>query len=483
MTNWRDYGSPTSLRWRSIVEQAGGPPELAGSVAWAMAHPHGWLALAMLHVESKYGTAFNRNKAENKNPLNLRPPNGNGYMAYPLWVDGVDAWRERITSPDYKGGIYAQTVSLEDLIHVYAPGDDDNDEAAYAATIRTLFLTWGVTPKETPMATKPTVLLIAGHRSYGDAGNPVEKNMTDDLARAYKTALTAAGYTVTWLQEADGDGDPDDTVGGLDTVSAKAGAWCAKQANGVLLDLHFEGTAPSVRGCFAIIPDVTGLRTGAPVAQNPNDTWNANFLDRDLGGEIVQNLHEMTGLPLRTGIREPGLMDESQTGVGGQGYRLATFAYTSPYRATVVRLVVEHGAHTNAQDRAIITAPGFFAKCGTAAVAALNAVYGVTPTKPLYTKPVGWPSKKGDTGIIQVGEAKARLITCEVECIKPNGTVPRAYASAKAGQSGPKIALGAKRTVIATVTVPAGKRTAQWHVLDNYERVGANGFLPKLPQA
>lgn len=147
--------------WRSIVEQAGGPPELAGSVAWAMAHPHGWLALAMLHVESKYGTAFKRNKAAHKNPLNLRPPGGDGYMAYPAWVDGVDAWRERITSPDYKGGIYAQTVSLEDLIHVYAPGSDDNDEAGYVATIKTLFRNWGVTPKENPLATQPIIHNLA----------------------------------------------------------------------------------------------------------------------------------------------------------------------------------------------------------------------------------------------------------------------------------------------------------------------------------
>jgi hypothetical protein len=476
VTNWRDYLGVSYERWRDTIQAAGGPPVLANESAWRAAGEHSALALAMLNVESKYGT-------ENKNPLNLRPPDGDGYMAYPTHTQGVKAWHDRITSPTYKDGIYAETKSLEDLIHVYAPGSDNNNEANYVATIEILFDRWGVTPKEKSMPTKPTVLLIAGHRSHGDAGNPVEKDMTDDLARAYKTALTAAGYSVTWLQETDGDTDPDDTVGGLDTVSSKAGQWCAKQTNGVLLDLHFEGTAPSVRGCFSIIPDRTGLVTGAPAVQHAADTWENNVRDRELGRAIVTNLNALTGLPLRTGIREPGLMDESQTGVGGQGYRLATFAYTSPSCEKVVRLVVEHGAHTNAQDRAIINAPGFFAKCGAAGVAALNAVYGIAPSKPLYVEPVGWPSKKGDVGVIQVGQAKARLITVEVECIKPNGTIPRAYASAKAGQSGPKIERGKKVTVIATVTVPAGTRTAQWHVLSNGDRVGASGFAPKLPAA
>lgn len=483
MSDWRVIGRVPYTTWANTILRAGGPVDLSEPSAWEAAGEHSALALAMLNIESKYGTAFNRNKRENKNPLNLRPPNGDGYMAFDSYPEAVTAWYDRITSKSYKSGIYANTISLEDLISVYAPASDDNDEAAYVATIRTLWNQWGVQGE--PMPTRPTVLLIAGHRSHGDAGNPVEKNMTDDLARAYKSALTAAGYTVTWLQETDGDTDPDDTAGGLDTVSNKARQWCASTpGQKILLDLHFEGTAPSVRGCFAIIPDRTGLSTGAPVPQSNADTWENNAGDRKLGRAIVDNLSRLTGIPLRTGIREPGLMDESQTGVGGQGYRLATFAYTSPHCADTVRLVVEHGAHTNAADRAIITAPGFFAKCGAAAVAAMNAVYGDAPApNPEYAEPVGWPSKIGQVGVINVGAAKARLITCEVECVKPNGTIPRAYASAKAGQSGPKIKQGAKVTVIATVTVPGDKRPSQWHVLSTLDRVGASGFLPKLPPA
>jgi hypothetical protein len=443
MTNWRDYGSPSSTRWRSIVEQAGGPPELAGSVAWAMAHPHGWLALAMLHVESKYGTAFKRNKAANKNPLNLRPPGGDGYMAYPSWVDGVDAWRERITSPDYKGGIYAQTVSLEDLIHVYAPGSDDNDEAAYAATIRTLFLTWGVTPKETPMATPVIYDLAVDYARFG-------------LTKAEANEIQSHRFT----NRRDGSiqGRPTHrlchiqagrTIGSLKYwVGVQASSTVMIQRDGSILRVIPEEHGPWTNG-----DDYAPKPAGQALVDQPGNSniWTLSIeAEGEDGADVLDYPAQMASIE----------------------WQLREWARKYPETAPMDHLL-EHA------DVQRIQKPN----CAGAYYPVIRQRLTAAPPKPLYTPPVGWPSKKGDTGIVQVGEAKARLITCEVECIKPNGTIPRAYASAKAGQSGPKIELGAKRTVIATVTVPAGQRTAQWHVLDNYDRVGANGFLPKLPQA
>jgi hypothetical protein len=151
MTNWRDYGPVEYPVWANTILDAGGPPELSTVAAWQAAGEHSALALAMLNAESSYGKNFNLNKKENLNPLNLRPPSGGGYMAYPTYPAAIRAWRERLTSPDYKGGVYANTETLEDLIHVYAPGSDNNDEAAYVATIRTLFLAWGI-KGEPPMA-------------------------------------------------------------------------------------------------------------------------------------------------------------------------------------------------------------------------------------------------------------------------------------------------------------------------------------------
>lgn len=151
MSDWRTYGDVPFSVWERTIRDAGGPALLAGEAAWQAAKPHSALALAMLKAESSYGTDFNLNTPGNQNPLNLRPPSGDGYMRYPSYPAAMRAWRERITSPDYKQGIYAKTKSLEDLIHVYAPSSDNNNEAAYVAAIERLFDQWGVTPKETPM--------------------------------------------------------------------------------------------------------------------------------------------------------------------------------------------------------------------------------------------------------------------------------------------------------------------------------------------
>jgi hypothetical protein len=187
---------------------------------------------------------------------------------------------------------------------------------------------------------------------------------------------------VAWLQrDLDGDGDPDDTVGGLDTVSLHAYAW-GKQTPGelVLLDLHYEGAY--ARGQFAIVPDKTGLSTRVLLPQPAGDTWEGNPLDRRLGRVWADKMRALTGLPYRTtGVREPGLMSETQTGVAGQHRaRLATFAYTAPHRDRMVRLVLEHGSLLMADDLAIIDAPGFPARSAQAALAAVNQVYNVTDT-------------------------------------------------------------------------------------------------------
>jgi murein DD-endopeptidase MepM/ murein hydrolase activator NlpD len=240
-------------------------------------------------------------------------------------------------------------------------------------------------PEEPPMATKPKVLLIAGHRNTS-SGASEEVARTPMMARAYRDAFRAAGYFCEWLeQDVDADSDPDDTQGGLDKVSRIAHDWIARQSGKcLLLDLHFEGTSSSIRGMFAIAPNRTGLTTSAPFPQAANDTWEHNTDDRALAAEIVKRVTAATGLSIRGGLRQTGVMDERATGVGGDGYRLATFAYTSEFVDRAIRLVVEHGNLPNAADKKIIDSPGFAAKVANAAVAAVNAVYGVdsTPTEP-----------------------------------------------------------------------------------------------------
>lgn len=213
----------------------------------------------------------------------------------------------------------------------------------------------------------PVVLLLAGHRqTVGGGGTPGESVRTPNLVKAYQTALNELGVRNIWVQAADGDSDPDDTVGGLDVTSAKAsqlGQRLIQEGNFVvLLDLHFEGTAASVRGLFSIYPRSNGLTTGAPVGNQGADAEGRNGWDKVFGARLAKSLSKATGIPLRsTNVVEPGLMGEHQTGVGGDGYRLATFAYTVPLQDNGIRLVVEHGALTNTQDKAIIDGPGYYA--------------------------------------------------------------------------------------------------------------------------
>lgn len=249
-------------------------------------------------------------------------------------------------------------------------------------------------PEPTPMPdSKPTILLVAGHRNT-TGGNPEEVALTPALCRSYKAALSAAGYRVEWLQEIDGDLDPDDTSGSLDLVGRKCHEWAQRQPGDnhlVMLDCHYEGGG--VRGVFAIVPDGTGLRTAVTLPQLGSDNWAGNLLDRQLGKAIASRIAERTGLPLRaSGVKEPGLMSERQTGVGGQGFRLGMFAYTSPDQERMVRLVVEHGAHDIAADRAIIFREDFTDRCAQAMVAAFADVFGATaPGPPTVPPPIPTP--------------------------------------------------------------------------------------------
>jgi N-acetylmuramoyl-L-alanine amidase len=482
---WRELGDVDRATWDRVLVAAGSPIPL--TLGYEAAQPHSALALAMLNMESLYGTAFNRNKPENKNPLNLRPPNGDGYMRFATWTDGIREWKQRITSETYKGGIYARTETIDDLIAVYAPPSDNNDTPAYIAGVKGLLARWGVPTQGGPMPeSKPSILLIAGHRN-ATGGNEFERSLTDDLARAYRDVLRPAGYAVTWLQEADTDADPDDTVGGLDSVSNQARLWCAKTAGPkVVLDLHSEGTAPSVRGGFAIVPDVTGLRTGAPVQQLASDTWESNVLDRKLARALIDRFSAATGIPIRqSGVREPGIMDESQTGVGGDGWRLATFAYTSPHAGDTVRLVVEHGAHSNAQDNAIQRRPDFPAKCATAALEALQDVYGNVPDSQQPEKPKPGPItwKPGlDLGIVDHNGTPVYALLAKVTCVKPKGTQPYVAATTKSAKYGPKLDAGDEIVIVGTTA----SNWLFWERSDNgvksYPRVARSGFRPLLPR-
>lgn len=95
--------------------------------------PHTRLLLGMLKAESSFATHFNAVPAVQKNPLNLRVRGQAQFQWFSSIAACVEEWKDRITSPTYA---YKDTVSVEGLVSVYAPGHDGNNENWYVNTIK-----------------------------------------------------------------------------------------------------------------------------------------------------------------------------------------------------------------------------------------------------------------------------------------------------------------------------------------------------------
>ena len=208
------------------------------------------------------------------------------------------------------------------------------------------------------------ILLVQGHRNTS-GGNPAERAITPHAAHAIQRALIAAGHTADMLQ-----GDNDWFAGSLDAIAREVVRRHDANPYDLMLDVHFEGDANNTRGVFAIVPDGDGLRTFSPVTGT--DSWESNTLDRRYAEAIAHGIATTTGLRLRGGLRLPGVMSEKQTGVGGQGWRLAMFGYTARVRHNLVRLVLELGNIRG--DAGIIQAPGFYDRAAAGVVAGIEAV-------------------------------------------------------------------------------------------------------------
>jgi len=187
-SRWRTLGNVSRERWRQQLETAGSPIAAEWETAYEAAYPHTALALAMMEVESRHATRFNRNDSRNKNPLNLRPPGQDGYLAFATYADAIRAWRDRITDPTYRGGVYDKTVSILELVERYAPGFDNNDPSAYAAIVAARVTAWLSTESGAP--------------ERNDGGNaqmsaPVIYDLMRDYARfgiSQEDAATVRGY-------------------------------------------------------------------------------------------------------------------------------------------------------------------------------------------------------------------------------------------------------------------------------------------------
>lgn len=230
---------------------------------------------------------------------------------------------------------------------------------------------------EAPTMTRPYIVIVAGHRSQGDGGNPTERSRTDELAVAYTAAFRSNGYRADWFQrDLDGDNLPTMTHGDLTTVcvGARDAIVAAPEELVIMLDLHYNGGHSVVH---AIVPDNVGLRTGVAGGDLTWDTAANNTLDVQLATAIATSISDKTGLGLYSGkLKVPGVMSETETGVALDGrWRLGMFAATAGQRMKAARLVVEHAGWADAET----LEAGFEATCAHAAVLAVNDVLGIQP--------------------------------------------------------------------------------------------------------
>lgn len=137
--NWRQIGDVSFSVWRDTLAAVNSPLMDEATTTYAAASGHSRLALAMMAVESRYGTAYRLNTPLNRNVLNLRPRGGSGYQAFASWADGIREWKARLLDPNYA---YRDTVTVADLIAIYAPASDNNDPRAYAARVTEMVKTW-----------------------------------------------------------------------------------------------------------------------------------------------------------------------------------------------------------------------------------------------------------------------------------------------------------------------------------------------------
>lgn len=138
MSNWREIGRIPYATWRAVLTSVGAPDGLTGVEAWQAAGEHSALCLAQLLIESGGGrSALARS---NRNPLGLRPRDGGeGFVAFASFADAIRFWHGKIVDPAYA---YADTVTLADYVHVYAPSSDGNNEQTYVRDVATYVGSW-----------------------------------------------------------------------------------------------------------------------------------------------------------------------------------------------------------------------------------------------------------------------------------------------------------------------------------------------------
>lgn len=201
-TPWRHIGAVPYAIWKKRINDAGGLSRVADYAVWQAAGDDSALMLEFLRAESSYASDFAAIPAAWNNPWNLQIA-GVG-LKFDSIVDCVSAWRERLYSTTYKQGIYARTVTIADLISVYAPKSDGNDTEGYIAKVvagmnRNGFdppVTTPATPEEPVEQEKP--MATPQRLDYSSLPFPVEVKFIPVGQTNQRTGIPMTPQWTTW---------------------------------------------------------------------------------------------------------------------------------------------------------------------------------------------------------------------------------------------------------------------------------------------
>lgn len=142
------------------------PMQETGRDTHLVASPHSALFWAQAWLENQWETTGIIILPEHHNPVGLRPwledphglppgtaglitaPDGGQFLSFETDADCAREWRRRLVDdPDYKGGVYARTTTLKEMLAVYAPSGDvhpvtgvDNADVQYVESVTTMLM-------------------------------------------------------------------------------------------------------------------------------------------------------------------------------------------------------------------------------------------------------------------------------------------------------------------------------------------------------
>lgn len=142
------------------------PMQETGRATHLVASPHSALFWAQAWLENQWETTGILIQPHDHNPMGLRPwledpngmppgatslitaPDGGQFLQFATDVDCAREWRRRLVDDiKYKGGVYAETRTLAEMLAVYAPSGDvhpitglDNADVQYVSSVTTMLM-------------------------------------------------------------------------------------------------------------------------------------------------------------------------------------------------------------------------------------------------------------------------------------------------------------------------------------------------------